>query len=75
MHTIKIKRKITSSQLRIAELKEFIGKQVEITVSESADTVSEKKAGGILAQFADQRKRNSEKKAWGIIADEKHRNH
>ena len=75
MHTIKIKRKITSSQLRISELKEFIGKQVEITVSESTDTVSEKKAGGLLAEFANKQKRNSEKKAWEIIADEKHSNH
>ena len=74
MHTIKIKRKITSSQLRITELKEFIGKEVEITVSESVGTVSGKKADGILAEFSDKKKVNLEKQAWGVIADEKHRN-
>jgi hypothetical protein len=34
MEIIKGKRKITSSQIRISKLKRFIGKQVEITVTE-----------------------------------------
>jgi hypothetical protein len=53
MDTIKIRRKISSSQLRISELKEFIGKHVEITISESVPrtTTKGKTAAGILSNF------------------------
>lgn len=67
MHTIKIKRKITSANLRISELKEFIGKQVEITVKESdaeQNISNEKLARGILADFKKSEKAREEKEAW-----------
>ena len=77
MHIIKIKRKISSSQIRIAELKEFLGKYVEITVKESTPAQkipSEKPAAGILSRFSNKEKMNLEKEAWNIAVNEKHGN-
>ena len=75
--TIKIKRKISSPHLRISELKDFIGKYVEITVRESAPEnkiPSDKRAAGILSEFKNQEKVPMEKKAWEIVVNEKHGN-
>ena len=77
MQTIKIKRKIISQNLRISELKEFIGKYVEITVRES--TLAEKKndekrAAGLLSKYKDQNKIKIEKQAWQNSIIEKHGN-
>lgn len=74
MYTIKVKRKVTSSTLHIAELKEFIGKQVEITVTESNRAFSEHPAAGILSNYQNGDNISKEKEAWGIIANEKHGN-
>jgi len=77
MHIIKIKRKISSSQLRIAELKEFLGKHVEITVKEGASSKKEpsgKPDAGILFRFRNKEKMNLEKEAWNITVNEKHGN-
>ena len=75
MNTIKIHRKILSPQLRIAELKEFIGKNVVITISETnTEENSNKKAAGILSEFKNQGKIPTEKKAWEIAVNEKHGN-
>lgn len=77
MNTIKIRRKISSSQLRISELKDFIGKHVEITVTEripGKKTSSEKTASGILSNFKDKKKLTREKQAWNMTAHEKHGN-
>ena len=73
MNSITIKRKITSSSLHIAELKKFIGKNVEITVTESHES-SGKKAAGILSDFKNNDIIQKEKNAWGIAANEKHGN-
>jgi hypothetical protein len=75
--TIKIKRKISSPHLRISELKDFIGKYVEITVRESASEnkiPSDKPAAGILSDFKNKEKVAMEKKAWKIAVNEKHGN-
>ncbi|MGV8092824.1 MAG: hypothetical protein AB2L24_13285 [Mangrovibacterium sp.] len=76
MNTIKIKRRISSSQLRIAELKDFMGKHVEITIT--VKTPGEKprsgKAAGILSGYKDKGKIGREKQAWYIAAKEKHGN-
>ncbi len=77
MNTIKIRRKISSSQLRISELKDFIGKHVEITVTESVSrekSSSGKKAAGILSNYKDPEKLTRKKLAWEIAAKEKHGN-
>ncbi len=74
MNSITIKRKITSSLLRISELNKFIGKNVEITVTESHDIFSGKTVAGILSDFRNNDNISKEKQAWGIIANEKHGN-
>jgi hypothetical protein len=75
MNAVKIHRKISSPQLRIAELKEFIGKNVIITISETNTAEnSNKKAAGILSEFKNQGKVSMEKKAWKIAVNEKHGN-
>ncbi len=76
MNTIKIKRKILSSQLRIAELKGFIGKHVEITITErtSGKKLLAGKAAGILSDYKNKRKIGQEKQAWGIAVREKYGN-
>ena len=77
MEIIKVKRKITSSQIRISELKRFIGKQVEITVIEK---ISGKKknvqntAAGFLEQFKNINLIYKEKEAWDLAVNEKHGN-
>jgi len=77
MNTIKIKRKIISSNLRISELKDFIGKYVEITVQESVPekkSLSGKPAAGILSDFKNRKKQPLEKQAWETALREKHGN-
>jgi len=76
MDTIRIKRKISSSQLRISQLKEFIGKHVEITIEEQAPRkkTKGKTAAGILSYFKNNDKIVLEKQAWKMIAQEKHGN-
>jgi hypothetical protein len=74
MQSIKVKRKVTSSRLHIAELKKFMGKQVEITVTESNEAFSGQMAAGILSDFQSIDYTSKEKEAWGIVANEKHGN-
>ncbi len=76
MDAIKVRRKISSSQLRISELKEFIGKHVEITIEERAPRKkpTSKTAAGILSNFKNNDKIILEKQAWKMIAQEKHGN-
>jgi len=75
MNTIKIHRKISSPQLRISELKDFIGKKVEITISETSEKKQKKiSAMGILSDFSNSSKQSIENKAWAIAAKEKYEN-
>ena len=77
MLSIKIKRKILSSNLRVSELKDFVGKHVEITVKEivESDIKSHaRSAAGILSKFSNSKKIILEKKAWQMSAQEKHGN-
>ena len=77
MLSIKIKRKILSPNLRVSELKDFIGKYVEITVTESVKTKHKplsKSAAGMLSDFSNNEKVSLEKKAWQISVQEKHGN-
>ncbi len=77
MLSIKIKRKILSPTLRVSELKDFIGKYVEITVTESVKTKNKslsKSAAGVLSDFSTDEKINLEKQAWQMLVQEKHGN-
>lgn len=77
MLSIKIKRKISSTNLRVSELKDFIGKHVEITVKESVGKVNKsrvKSAAGVLSDFSNMEKIILEKKAWQMSMEEKHGN-
>jgi len=77
MLSIKIKRKILSPNLRVMELKDFIGKYVEITVKESVKTKNKslsKSAAGMLSDFNNREKIILEKQAWQISVHEKHGN-
>jgi hypothetical protein len=78
METITVKRKITSSHIRISELKRFIGKQVEITVTEKK--LKKKKsvllsAAGILEEFKNHDLAIFENDAWKLAVNEKHGNY
>jgi len=78
MLSIKIKRKISSPNLRVSELKDFIGKYVEITVNEITPKEiksTAKTAAGILSKYGDIEKRKLEKDAWQMMITEKHGNH
>lgn len=77
MQSIKIKRKIVSLNLHVTELKDFIGKYVDITVTESVKSqnkIFENSAAGVLSEFSKKEKIILEKQAWGMSAQEKHGN-
>ena len=77
MLSIKIKRKISSPNLRVSELNDFIGKYVEITVTESVKTKNQplaKSAARELSDFSNNDKFILEKQAWQMSVQEKHGN-
>lgn len=77
MNAIKIKRKIYSPQITIEELKDFIGKNVEITVIEEIPeerNKSRKTLVGILSAYKDKSKIGSEKEAWKTAVNDKYGN-
>jgi hypothetical protein len=77
MQSIKIKRKIVSLDLHVSELKDFIGKYVEITVTESSKTQNKSfanSAAGVLSEFSKKDKIILEKEAWQMSVQEKHGN-
>lgn len=53
MNTIKVRTGISWSRLRIAELKDFMGKHVEITITERTAGKKSRsgKAAGILSEY------------------------
>lgn len=80
MRTIKIKRRINSSLLKIKELELFKGKSVElkITVKELKDGLSKNKirsVAGIFSKYADTNLRIKENNAWELAVSEKHENY
>jgi hypothetical protein len=77
MNTIKVTRKIASPTLRIAELTQFIGKNVEITVRvtpSKKQNSQTKSAAGILSNFKNSDKISKEKQAWKQAVKQKHGN-
>ena len=80
MNTIKIRRKINSTLLRIKELEKYKGKNIEleIKVKEFPMKNKDKKIkslAGILSNYADITLRNKENNAWGLAVKEKHENY
>jgi len=80
MATIKIKRKIVSSTLRIKELESLKGKDVEIIINtvnapEKSNDKQKKhtyNAAGILGQYKNIQLIEDEKAAWALAVKEKH---
>ena len=74
MKSLRIKTTITSS-LRLEELKEFIGKEVEIIVKEKASANADKvigQAAGMLSDYQDLTKADREQAAWKEAVKAKH---
>lgn len=78
MKTIKIKRKISSTLLRIKELEKFKGKDVEIKfdISETKSVGKEgKNLAGIFSKYADRIKYTQENKAMALAVKDKYENY
>lgn len=79
MKTIKIKRKISSSLLRIKELEKFKGKRVEIKLDineiKESDIAEKKNLAGIFSKYADRKLSKKENQAWSLAVSEKHENY
>lgn len=78
MKTLKVSRKITSANLRIEELKKWLGKEVEIIIVEK-EPVSKKEAepssvAGILERFKNPDLMEKEETGWTIAVEEKYGN-
>ncbi|HET55895.1 MAG TPA: hypothetical protein ENN33_11860 [Ignavibacteria bacterium] len=79
MKTIKIKRKISSTLIRVKELEKFKGKNVEINLNineiNNEGRKEEKNLAGIFSRYADSNLSKKENQAWGIAVREKHENY
>ena len=79
MKTIKIKRKISSTLIRVKELEKFKGKNVEINLNineiKTEGREEEKNLAGIFSRYADSNLSKKENQAWGIAVREKHENY
>jgi hypothetical protein len=79
MKTIKIKRKISSSLLRIKELEKFKGKRVEIKLDineiNESDIAEKENLAGVFSQYADSKLSKKENQAWSLAVREKHENY
>lgn len=74
MKSLRLRKTITSS-LRLEELKEFIGKEVEIIVKEKESVNEEKvmgEAAGMLSDYRDLTKADREQSAWKEAVKTKH---
>ena len=78
MKTIKIKRKISSTLLRIKELEKFKGKDVEIKLDIKENKPAKKEGdhlAGIFSKYADKIKYLHEHEAWTLAVKDKHENY
>lgn len=76
MDTLKIKRKIDSTSLQIDELRDWVGKEVDITIKENITKpkTSKSTAAGLLAEFKDNERIDNEKNGWTKAVKDKHGN-
>ena len=76
METLKIKRKIESTQLQIDELKNWLGKEVDIIIREkiSEPESSKGSAAGLLSDYKNKDLIKTEKNGWANAVSDKHGN-
>jgi hypothetical protein len=80
MKTIKIRRKIRSTLLKIKELDQFKGKNIELEIkvkeiqSESVNR-GKKSLAGALSQYADANFIEKERNAWALAVKEQNENY
>ena len=77
MSSIKIRRKINSTLLRIKELAKYKGKDVELNISIKEKIPVQSNAGlknlsGVFASYANSNLRKNENQAWILAVKEKH---
>lgn len=74
METLKIKRKIVSTQLEIDELINWLGKEVDIIIREKPEQhgPSVGSAAGVLSTYQDKHRISEEINGWAKAAREKH---
>jgi len=79
MKTIKIKRKISSTLIRVKELEKFKGKNVEINLNineiNTVEREEQENLAGIFSRYADSSFSKKENQAWEIAVREKHENY
>lgn len=79
MKTIKIKRKISSTLIRVKELEKFKGKNVEINLNineiNTVEREEQENLAGIFSRYADSSLSKKENQAWGMAVREKHENY
>lgn len=80
MNTIRIKRKVKSTLLKIKELEKFKGKSIELEIkiietSTSETTKKIKDFAGVFSKFANIDLIDNEKAAWTLAVKEKHENY
>ena len=77
MKTLKVERKIDSTHLQIDELDDWLGKEVDIIIREkdpSPPADGRGTAAGILENFKNEDRMESENKGWTKAIMEKHGN-
>ncbi len=79
MKTIKIRRKLKSTLLKIKELEQYKGKTIELLIKvkeiQKPSPKKIKSMAGVLYKYAKPELIKSEKKAWDLAVKEKHENY
>ena len=80
MNTIRIKRKVKSTLLKIKELEKYKGKNIEleIKVNEISASKTKKKSksfAGIFSNYSNANLIDKEKSAWSLAVKDKHENY
>jgi len=76
MEQLKIKRKIESTQLQIDELKNWLGKEVDIIIREKAskNDPAKSSAAGLLSDYRKKDLIETEKNGWAKAVRDKYGN-
>ncbi len=80
MDTIKIRRKVKSTLLKIRELEKFKGKNIELEIKVKEINTGERKLknksfAGVFSNYANVNLIEKEKSAWSLAVSEKHENY
>ena len=76
METLRLKRKITSTRLKIDELSGWFGKEVDIIIREKPVLSNQEQVlvGGALHEFRDKSKLKEESSVWERVVNNKYGN-